>query len=66
MKLYELEKGMQFVLQGTEDSPVFTLEHIDGMYSSCIYKEEEETKVMHIVAFADVNIVLSEEPIKKE
>ena len=35
MKLYELEKGDSFTLAGEDDSPVFTFDHVDGMYSVC-------------------------------
>jgi len=51
MKLYELEKGDTFRLAEDDDSPIFTFEKVDGMYSRCFTVSGD---LIHLAAYAPV------------
>jgi len=51
MKLHELEKGDTFRLAEDNDSPVFTFEKVDGMYSRCFTVSGD---LIHLAAYAPV------------
>jgi len=55
MKLYELEKGDTFRLEEDNDSPLFTFEKVDGMYSRCFTVAGD---LIHLAAYA---LVIREE-----
>lgn len=52
MKLYELPRNTKFKIKGFDE--IFTLDHIDGMYSFCL---DKDGNVVHIVAYAEVDEV---------
>ena len=60
MKLYELGRGESFRLAGDDNSPVFKLDRLDGMYSLCYYIEEGKEKVAHLAGSTPV-LVTNEE-----
>ena len=53
MKLYELPRKTYFTIEDDPNQHVYFFDHIDGMYSYCLYGDE----VVHIAAWTDVQIV---------
>lgn len=53
MKLYELDRGLNFKIVGydNEDS-IFRLNNIDGMYSHCTHLASGSTQ--HIAAYTEI------------
>ena len=58
MKLYELPRKTYFTLEDDPKQYVYFFDHLDGMYSVCY---DYDDNVIHIAAFADVQIV---KPVK--
>lgn len=56
MKLYEINRDSLFRIEGDETQDVFTLDHIDGMYSLCY---DQHGQIVHISAFAPVEVVIN-------
>jgi hypothetical protein len=54
MKLYEVPRNTLIRIKGTND--VLLFDHIDGMYSVCIYDDQ----VVHLSANTEVDIVEKE------
>lgn len=52
MKLYDLDRGDKFKLAGDDNSPVFTLETLDGMYSIC--HMEKDLHPYHFAGYTPV------------
>lgn len=53
MKLYELDRGLNFKIVGYDnEKSVFRLNNIDGMYSHCTHLDSGSTQ--HIAAYTEI------------
>lgn len=57
-KLYDVPRNSYIKFANSENNEVYHFHHVDGMYSFCLNKNGE---VVHIQAFADVEVVSKEE-----